>query len=275
MKCDVCLTHIPVGEDTCPKCGYKIRKEHTSVYDASGKTHEHIQVQQRMRKYTHSSASQSKNMLLKNIIMIIGIVVIISCAFVFFINMINTDSNESVDFFENTDIEDMTFETIIEEGYDDDSHTVETALDYHDGLFNYVWDSDARNIEDNKWVDMDGFYMRALTSLDYDLHDYHYTVMTEHQEGELVKVQLEIRGKFYANREILHANQEDVNGIAGYIGMEITYDDLKDYHEKMVKNADIYEYALDTDSSEIYMSEKYYNTDKPYYWLNYSITEYL
>lgn len=139
MKCDVCGTKIPLGTNECPNCGYKMKTSSVQSFDASGKTHEHIQSQKTpsyhatklndvivntKRKIRPSHVKKSKFSGFKALLIAVIVLVMVgNIAVPIFINNIGDHfSSEEVGNFD-----DMSFQDIIDEGYDDG--TVQKALD--------------------------------------------------------------------------------------------------------------------------------------------------
>lgn len=67
MKCDVCLTTIPIGENECPNCGYRIKKESLiSSFDVDSFNHEHIKdtskkIRNRLSNNNHKTVLNPKS----------------------------------------------------------------------------------------------------------------------------------------------------------------------------------------------------------------------
>ena len=275
MKCDVCLTNIPLGQDTCPNCGYTIKPNHINTYDASGRSHEHIQVQS---KYMQSRVNniydkpkkkntldRPKNKQLKKFIisMIIGIMVatiVIGVAAIVF----------TIDSFEEEIIEELSYQEVIDHGDDEDA-TIENAQLFEKDFVDYLKQHNYEDIRVEENVkDYDSILAR--TNIDAYKDDYHYSMTVSHQEGEIVEKRLVISGRFdgQINRTQFQLKEKEVKEITDYIGIDQAYQTLKSAHSKMEKDDNQYLYS-NYDGPNLYLSEKYYKTSEPYYWFYYSI----
>lgn len=278
MKCDVCFTNIPMGKDRCPNCGYKIRKKYVSSYDASGKTHNHIQTKSKYMnsRVQHSLKQPSREKLLfivRTIMVIIGISIIIGCASAIFLSLNHIGENENVEVVDmNPDLENLSFEDIVGNGYDYDG-TVEITMEYKDDLLAYLHEMNYSNIGVSEQAYDGSFGLETILYVDFYNHHYHFEVAIHHQQAELTKAELNISGKFETGRNQLILKEDDVRAIADYIGIDSAYSLLCDFHKKMTKSNDAYEYRSYTDELDVYMSEKYYNMKDPYYWFYYSLTK--
>lgn len=278
MKCDVCLTNIPLGEDTCPNCGYKIRVDHASSYNVSDKTHNHIQMKsnyvKKRVKNTLDKPTNQRGKYLSRIILIVLVIVIglsfVSALFSTFSQIV--DSHEMS--FETDEYENLTYVEIIEND-DDYDGTVEMALDDEEQIVGYLEDNNYQDVAVDETVSNSDFGLSASTFITATKGNYLYTLTRHYRASEYEGVNFAISGEFTTDRNVFILKENEIKGIADYIGVNSAYSLLKSSHGKMVKldNENEYKYTYYKGDVNVYMSEKYEgNTDEPYYWFYYSLS---
>lgn len=275
MKCDVCQTNIPIGDDSCPNCGYKIRKEHVNIYDASGKTHNHIQtrsnyIKSRTKLSLDKPSNRNRKSIVKTVIILMCIAITLGFVTSVFVSLRNLMKGNHD--YEVNKYEDLTYTEIVENGNDYDG-TVEEALDYEKDLMDYLEMNDYQNVKVNETVNDSDYGLQTITYIESDKNNYHYTVIVSHQEMELTRVELTISGQFETPRKQLILSENDVKDIAEYIEIYSAYSIISSSYAKMEKSGNEYKYSDYTGDTNIYMSERYYDVKKPYYSFYYSVSE--
>ena len=144
MRCDVCDTKIPPGEDRCPNCGYRVRESSNAIHSQTISTEypePEIFKPKKKRKFyqtrsqTAGRLSQQRKLqsFKKYIIFIIALIVIGQGMAVFVGNIVtNYNSHNYTEF---------TGESL-QEGIDngDDDGTLQLALDYENDLTTFFTD---------------------------------------------------------------------------------------------------------------------------------------
>ncbi|MEG0366102.1 MAG: hypothetical protein RR585_04665 [Coprobacillus sp.] len=225
MKCDVCDTKIPIGGHQCPNCGYKMPVKKVSTFNATSVSHEHIESHTNKPKYNIPTSRMNNEMqqrlekLKKNpkigfdffnfesipdfgkiAKIIIGVVV---CLFVMSFGVINV-----VNQFNSNEYAGLTFEEVIDAGYDDGS--AQAALDFKNEMnkqFNLLG---LENISTDEYCDeADGFVAHTVV-YGYD-DDVSYQVSGSFRKGQQSSKNLFIAGdsktslldEFQGNREVI------------------------------------------------------------------------
>lgn len=137
MKCDVCGTKIPLGSYECPNCGFRYKNENDQSFHTVSSTHEHIRVPIR-NKTTYSTPKRTgqnlgERLRIIKILMIFTMSMIIIGAFVFSIMTVPVKYNSY------NELENMTFEEILDAGYDDG--TVKKAMEKYEEVKELMIDS--------------------------------------------------------------------------------------------------------------------------------------
>ena len=257
MKCDVCQTKIPLGQDTCPNCGYKMRVSHASAYDASGKTHNHIQVNKdytRVRIRARNKSHKFKQIFM--VVIVVSLIVPVTSFIVFILGNISTEEP-------SYQIQEEIYQQYIDDEYDDG--TVEEALNFEQDFVQYLSDNDYSDIfvkEELKEVN-DSY--ATTTTIDCEKFGFHYTVQTIHQQENIENIQLNISGNIDSeiDRDEFYIEEDQINEIADYIQLDDVYSLFKDSHTKMKKQDGNYLYSESLDSLYIYMTED--DFDDSYY----------
>lgn len=253
MKCDVCQTKIPLGQDTCPNCGYKMRVNHASAYDASGKTHNHIQVNKdytRVRTRTRNKSHKFKQIFM--VVIVVSLIVPVTSFIVFILGNISTEEP-------SYQIQEEIYQQYI------DDETVEEALNFEQDFVQYLSDNDYSDIfvkEELKEVN-DSY--ATTTTIDCEKFGFHYTVQTIHQQENIENIQLNISGNIDSeiDRDEFYIEENQINEIADYIQLDDVYSLFKDSRTKMKKQDGNYLYSESLDSLYIYMTED--DFDDSYY----------
>lgn len=253
MKCDVCQTKIPLGQDTCPNCGYKMRVSHASAYDASGKTHNHIQVNKdytRVRTRARNKSHKFKQIFM--VVIVVSLIVPVTSFIVFILGNISTEEP-------SYQIQEEIYQQYI------DDETVEEALNFEQDFVQYLSDNDYSDIfvkEELKEVN-DSY--ATTTTIDCEKFGFHYTVQTIHQQENIENIQLNISGNIDSeiDRDEFYIEENQINEIADYIQLDDVYSLFKDSRTKMKKQDGNYLYSESLDSLYIYMTED--DFDDSYY----------
>ncbi len=253
MKCDVCQTKIPLGQDTCPNCGYKMRVSHASAYDASGKTHNHIQVNKdytRVRTRARNKSHKFKQIFM--VVIVVSLIVPVTSFIVFILGNISTEEP-------SYQIQEEIYQQYI------DDETVEEALNFEQDFVQYLSDNDYSDIfvkEELKEVN-DSY--ATTTTIDCEKFGFHYTVQTIHQQENIENIQLNISGNIDSeiDRDEFYIEEDQINEIADYIQLDDVYSLFKDSRTKMKKQDSNYLYSESLDSLYIYMTED--DFDDSYY----------
>lgn len=284
MKCDVCQTNIPIGSNSCPNCGYKIKKEHTSVYDASGNHHNHIQIQSHyVQSRINNALDQPSHERVKIIskialiVIVISIVVgLISSLFITFMS-VNDSSNDSIENeYSPLSLTDLSYQEVIDSNEDDDG-TVEMTLAFEEDIVDYLESHDYQYIEVDELVDKADSGLSTVTYIESDKGIYHYSIIVYYSETEFMSLELAISGSFdeEINRNEFLIEEDDIKDIAEYVGMDSAYSLMEDAHSKMKKNDSGYYYSDNSQGIDVYMSERYYTVGDPFYYFYYSVTNYV
>lgn len=281
MKCDVCLTKIPLGEARCPNCGFIMKKSHITTFDASGDDHGHIEVKQKlnppkfnMPKYNktidiktvqrnmRSHTEQTKKTILSVIVIFIVIIgVMVSSLFGFIFS--------EPDYSYVNELEEMTFEEIIENDYDE-YDTVQTAIDYEDKILDYLLNNGYSDLGvseySSKYDDESSLYASFTINASKD-NTYYYLGLS-FIEGYLDGSEITISGEFNGNiddREF-QLKEEQIKDVASLIDLDNIYSLIKDSYVKMEKTEDSdHEYKYTNyDDMNIYMVENYYEGSDTY-----------
>lgn len=267
MRCDVCDTLIPLGQDECPNCGYKIPKKKISAYDANSTTHEHIQSEPVHPKKTRvkQSTLQTPKKVKKGltITVIIGIVVTLITSIVPIIFEVVDVFNEP-----ETNYEDLTFEEVLD---DNDDGTVAMALEKENQIVQFLEENDYEDVEVTEDSDefYASFYINALKN------ECHYSIDFSYANEELQTKEITISGAVEGttNRTKLLIQESDIKELADYLGIEKAYQILKDNHGLMKRTEDLleqYRYS-NYDDYKIYMIEGVHDGDEPYLSFYYSL----
>ncbi len=144
MRCDVCDTKIPPGSDTCPNCGYRIRKSHvssTAVNQTKTSTeYPEPEVFQNRRKRvrrnrTQYRTNQNVSSYIKRILVVIVIAGVIANIVPLIIGVVDHLSFSE----EVSTISGESFEEGINDGYDDG--TMDYALTYEQDIESFLKDN--------------------------------------------------------------------------------------------------------------------------------------
>lgn len=279
MKCDVCLTNIPLGEDRCPNCGFLMKTDHITTFDAFGDDHAHIKVTtkdkiKKIKQYVpHNKPAftrlnrNQRNLYKPNttsvaikvaLIFIIIAGIIISSLF----GLFSSISDYEVD----VQFEDMTFEEIINEDLDDG--TVFVASSYRDNFVEYLDNNSYKDIVISEYCSQyEDSPLYANMCIDALKDDIHYYVDISFSEGNIQNVSLTLSGRLDkgVDRNKFYITKNQVNEIADYIEIQKAYQSLKDSHDKMQLNENNeYKYSH-YDDIKIYMVEEYQDNYDAYY----------
>lgn len=295
MKCDVCLTKIPIGQNVCPNCGFKMKSEHINLYDADSQTHEHIQVNKdylrnrintqindnvkakinarlnddiftkKTRKTYINPKHSTKKDNTKIVASIVKKIVIVTILFTFIVTgfvIIGTTDFIFDDGFSISNI------------FNDDD-TIETASQYKDNLINYLEENGYTDITIDKEENSqnDDSSTRAFCSISTKRNDISYNITTVHQHNQLRSINLTLYGHYDKSVDIKKFNLKEsaIEELAQYLEEENIYDILKDSHSLMKEEKkNRYQYSI-YDNPNIYMSEEYNSYSNPYYSFYYSI----
>lgn len=144
MRCDVCDTKIPPGEDRCPNCGYRVRESSNAIHSQTISTEypePEIFKPKKKRKFyqTRSQTAgrlsqQRKLQSFKKYIIFIIALIVIGQGMALFVGNIVTDYNS----YNYTEFTGESLQEAIDNG--DDDGTFQLALDYEDELITFFSD---------------------------------------------------------------------------------------------------------------------------------------
>lgn len=291
MKCDVCLTKIPLGQNECPNCGYLIKPVHTNSYDADSKNHEHIKtntnyLKSRTKKLIiddHPTMKQHKTIIngkTQNNSFIVKFFIVfffgISC-FSFIIPAFHNviDFNFNVDDEVNIDeLDDLSFQQVIDQNKDDG--TVELSLESENELVDYLNYNNYTDINVNEYCYYSGYDQSIRTSFNIDANknNIHYYITVAHADNALSEKSIVFSGNYDKNINISNFNLKKgyIKDICEHLELYDAFQTLKECHTEMKKEDDEYKYS-NYDDAKIYMSEQYHDSSLPYYSFYYSYGE--
>lgn len=263
MKCDVCQTTIPLGEDTCPNCGYKIRKEHAFAYDANHTSHEHIQKSKPKLKHINKKDLIGKIVV---VVSIVGLVISIGSTFITIFMGNQSQSFEPVE-SEYISYNDKTFSEMIDEGYDQNG-IITSAKDYTSDLMEFLEKNQFTDIEDHGYCTSYNDVLTAHIEVEAkkDNHNYTLTAHVNEQESIYEKgIKIFYRSKESMRHKML-VSKETVHLLADYMGLDNVYDQLENARKQLVKEDDSNRYVYSNyEEDSLYLSETVYSHDsKPY-----------
>lgn len=263
MKCDVCQTTIPFGEDTCPNCGYKVRKEHAFAYDANHTSHEHIQRSKPKLKHTN------KKDLLGKIVAIVSIVGIVFSIGSTFITIFMDNQSQSLEPEENMYVSynDKTFSEMIDEGYDQNGR-ITSAKEYTMDLMGFLEKNQFIDIADHGYCTSYNDILTAHIEVEAKKDNHNYTLTASVNEQETIcekGIKIFYRSKESMRHKML-VSKDTVNLLADYMGLENIYNQLEDARKQLVRDGDSNRYVYSNyEEDSIYLSETVYSNDsKPY-----------
>ena len=155
MRCDVCDTKIPPGEDRCPNCGYRVRESSNAIHSQTISTEypePEIFKPKKKRKFyqTRSQTAgrlsqQRKLQSFKKYIIFIIALIVIGQGMALFVGNIVTDYNSH-------NYTEFTGESL-QEGIDngDDDGTLQLALDYENDLITFFTDELFKSFTTGMW----------------------------------------------------------------------------------------------------------------------------
>lgn len=296
MKCDVCLTKIPIGQNECPNCGFVVKKNHVNTYDASGNTHEHIQVQSKSlqnrlkniktqqqtiqrtlqsstnKKQAYQQMAQSvygslktknkkkksskKGILFIVIFCIFMTIGIIMPVAIAFISEFEFDNDVSY-VYDN-------FEDMIDSGIDEYG-SIELANTEQVELKKYLEDHSFTNIENRDYYD-DNF-SSARSQVDAYRNDIHYRIIMNYEDGKRSLVEITLSGFVDStDRSQLAVQKDDISIITDYLNISSLYNHLSYGHSRMTTdNSKSYTYS-NYDGEDTYMSETVYDDYYSFYY---------
>lgn len=268
MKCDVCLTTIPIGSNVCPNCGYVIRKRNVNA--KSTNVQNNIQTKS---KYLKSRMNKERTGTLKRFKLILLMLIIgVIWLFVFIPNLLQQfDTPSSIT---QTEIEEMDFDDIIKNGYDLDE-TVISASNDRDDIIAFLKDHNYSEIDVSehcyKYDESDP--LRAHLSIRSTKNDIKYEVSLVYEKRRCTSVQLTFSGDFEPDidRTVFQLKEKEIKELADYFKIKNAYQILKKSQSLMKKEENRYKYS-NYDDLKIYMSEEYQDySSTPYYYFYYSI----
>jgi len=169
-----------VGENECPNCGYKLKKEtNVSTFDSEAKDHRHIHIPEKIKTPKIDKSSG---------ILVVLLTIIFSGLFlVTVLGVIGWNDSYS----------DLNFETVIEDELDDEYQTVKKALDYRDKVISYMEDKGLHDVSTMEEVaDFDNGTEARCDISGYDEENIRYRVYYIIQLGEKEEFYLNIIANF-------------------------------------------------------------------------------
>ena len=291
MKCDVCLTKIPLGSHKCPNCGYIVKKSHINTFNASNIDHQHIEVKTikkpQIKKNEYSQYVNNKKTKINpkskikktskvfNAIKIVLVVVLfISLLLGVGISVLVREYTDTDEYY--TQYEDLTFQDVIDNGYDE-YDTVITGIDYRDTIISYLEDNHYEETTSyeyvNKYSEDSDLY--ATLNIESMKNNIQYYITVNFCGGIKTGTTLTLSGQLKEdiNREKFYIKQEYVDDLAQELEIYNAYNILKNSHDKMTKEEDkenSYKYSHYDDMS-IYLVEEFNDFATPYWYFYYSI----
>ena len=247
MRCDVCHTKIPLGENVCPNCGMVINKK-------AGTTHVHTEgnhcedIHSEAKEtdiFTKTSVSADKKFrAISFTIPIISIIIIMIFAANIFVNM-NIIGNL---FKEHS----QTTNQII--GNIEDQY--QKMLDWKIEDFKSLGLKVDKNSDMTYYSDTNQYDINIYASKD----NLEYTIYYTYDGIDVTSVSLEITGQCEKNenRSLTYLDEDFINELGEYLGFEDTYALFKNGHSNMINHeenpGDKY-YIGYSDNYEIYVKE--------------------
>jgi hypothetical protein len=275
MKCDVCQTKIPLGEDTCPNCGYKVRKSHASTYNASGRTHEHIHLEVNKTKKPLNFKWVTKLLTtFAIIIVVIGLIFGVITG----INHLEEYHISIDDIFgdEYNDYEDMSFQDVLDEDADKED-TVLKAQEQKQKIERYLYQNKYTDLSTQEHVNAleDDLGLNAYMYTTAKKNGYHLSIQVNFIHGKENSCRFIISGdmKGSASKRKFQLKKDDIYGITQLLGIEESYQIFKQKHPLMKYDKKEKRYQFSNyDDIEIYMTEENSNNkDQNTYFFYYSI----
>lgn len=279
MKCDVCLTKIPIGETKCPNCGYTMKKVNASSYDTNSLSYEHIKTNDKtlksrikddhpiMKQHKTIVNGKSNSKLVSKIMtFILSLIIFIGAVGILLYSIISDNTDDY-----NNQISDLTFQEVIDQGLADS--TVDKAYEYENDLLNFLFNNDFENVESEEKVSQYDDEYSTKMSMSAQRNDIYYYINVTHENKELKSVNLCVAGKYDKDTNIKNFNlkEDDIKDISEYLELDDLYSILNNGHSLMNKEDDErYVYSSYNDDFNIYMSEEYKNYSTPYYSFYYS-----
>lgn len=262
MKCDVCLTNIPIGENRCPNCGFIMKTDHVTTFDVSDDDHAHIEVTTKsklkkdllkkkiniaeLKNYQRNLPKTNKNIALK---MVLIIMVIIITMVVSIVGAIISEIDYSYTF------NDLTFTEVLDQEYDDG--TVLKAMEFQKSFINHLSNNGYNDIHVVEYCNQyDDDPLHAYMSISTSKDHIDYTIDTNFSELQMETYTITLSGNYNHKQDMskFPLSEKQVNEIAGYLGVN-GYQIMKDSYPLMTLNNDEYKYT-NYDSLNIYMVEQ-------------------
>lgn len=268
MKCDVCGTKIPLGTYECPNCGFRYKIENTQNFDVKSSTHEHIKTSS--QSYTRLNAKRSKSLNQKNAIIIVSTIFISIIMMMILIGVaVSIFSDLSDGTYLNNDFEDMTFQEVIDEGYDDG--TVEMTKKHGEDLKEFMIDTLGTNqLYVDEYCSQYDDTINASVSIEGSKDDIMYQMRVSYYAGKISNTEMKISGdakKSIIEYENIPIHKEIVNQMGNYIDVSDAYERLNTARFQMVKDTETKDrkFYLSESLPYVYISESYYNLEYGYY----------
>lgn len=267
MKCDVCGTKIPLGESICPNCGYRVKKDAVTSFDASQQSHEHIRIKSTKRKAsTHIPFTMTDMSSFQTPKWIIGIVVAFVVAAIIMI-VIPTFSQYSDNF---NDWSEMSFQEVIDLG--EGEGTVELAKSSLEEVKNFM--SHTLQLEDVSSHEYCSHYddsIQASFSVYGYYNDVYYSVNYAYDNKQLLSTDLMVSGssqESIKDLEVLPMDKNIVTKLGEFMNIQDVYESFDQGRLKIVKlenSEDEYGYSH-SESPYIFINEKVHSAnDYEYY----------
>lgn len=267
MKCDVCGTKIPLGSYECPNCGFRYKNENDQSFHTVSSTHEHIRVPIR-NKTTYSTPKKTgqnlgERLRIIKILMIFTMSMIIIGAFVFSIMTVPVKYNSY------NELENMTFEEILDAGYDDG--TVKKAMEKYEEVKELMIDSLGTNeFYTDQYCDQYEDYIYASFTIEGMKDGVTYGIRCYFNGEQENHYELNISGS--SKISIMECsempiNKDIVNKIGNYIEIDDAYEQINRARLEMTyepgsDNRKVYQSYLDL---SIYLSESQYMDEYGFY----------
>lgn len=281
MKCDVCGTKIPLGSNECPNCGYNVRREHVRSFDASGDSHNHIRAEKKssyhatmlnnvkvnQRRNVHSTQVKKASFSIFKIIFVVFLVMTLVGTIA--VPMFMSSMPDFFTEYEDDVLEGMTFQEIVDEGYDDG--TISMALQEKEQIEEFMQNKLLlKDISSQEYCNQydDEIYATFWVEGTYENVQYKINCSLDH--GNVSGYDMQISGshdRSVREQDKLFLDETITNEIGNYIQVDNAYEFIDSNRFKMVKDSESEDRYIYVDSQDyyIYLSESQFGNEYLFY----------
>lgn len=279
MKCDVCLTNIPLGDNRCPNCGFLMRTDHITTFDVSDDDHAHIEVTTKsklrqdllkkkptfteLKKYQKRMPDRKTGNMSIKIFLIIMVIIITMV-----VSIVGAIISElDYDYTFNN----LTFSEVIEQDYDDG--TVLQAIEYKQSFITYLEDNAYQDISVVEYCNQyEDEPIQAYMNIETTKDNIQYIIDLSFSSNALQSYTLTLTGKnnIKHDRTNFPFEPNQIEVISNYLGIDNCYNVLKASYGLMKIDGDEYKYTSNNHRN-VYMVEEL-QKDKESYSFYYSIS---